>query len=205
MLTEFDVLPINLIWKDSNALIDLIRTVKMESGSDWSFEKRPLDLKSLYFPAPPKGGAHLPRFAVWQPKNRDFGSVMVSNYEDGLIQLMRHLNKRFAVSYFSALIARDYRKRGFCNFEYRGELGATRVVYVIRDPTWKFFENGERLYFENPAYYETKKIADRMTPAILVEYLKSLHWNVESASFWTSDEDAWFGQQLRWKTSHSSK
>ncbi len=199
MFNGFEAIPINCLWAEPDSLMEFIRVMKLESGSEWSFEKKPLDLNSIYISAPPKGGAHLPRFAVWQPSCMSFGSVLIANHEDGLIQTMRHLNKRHAIPYFSAFLSRNHRKQGFCYFEYRGESRSDRVVYVIRDPRWKFFEKGGRLPFENPERYGAKRIADRLTPSILVEYLKSLHWNLESEDFWKSKKDAWLGRRLSFK------
>ena len=195
VLNEFEIIPINCLWAEPDDLVRKIRSINMDSGTEWAFEKRELNLKNVYFPAPPPGGRHLPRCAVWQPRSVSIGSVLIPNYQGGLIQLMRHLNGRFRMRYFSAFIARDYKKEGYCSFEHANERGERRNVHVIRDPKWKFFEKGEMMAFENIEYYRAKRIADRLTPAIVMEYLKSLGWDLNLEEFWECKGEAWFVAQ----------
>jgi len=163
----------------------------------WQYGKQPLDLKSIYFPAPPQGGAHLPKFAVWQPVKMSFGSVLIPNYSDELIQLMRHLNRRFHVRFFSAHLSRDHRKEGLCRFEHADKTGAERVAHVIRDDGWEFYQEGDILPFENVDHYRKRETAERLTPTIVIQYLKSLGWNLEDEAFWQSNGDAWFANQTK--------
>ncbi|SRR5581483_4431019 len=197
MLSGFEVVPINCIWKEPNELIEEIQSLFDDSEKrHWVFAKGLLDLKNIYFPAPPTGGAHLERFMVWQPSNMSFGAVLVPNYRDAHVQLMRQLNRSYKTRYFSAFLARDYRSEGFCSFEHVSESGRERVVHVILEPRWKFFEQGEVLSFENPEYYKRRIIRERLTPEIVEEYLKRLGWDLGDAAFWQSKGQAWIGKQI---------
>ena len=197
-LTEFEVIPINCLWIEPDKLIEIIKLMREQDETrNWVYTKQPLDLKNIYFPAPPKGGSHLPKFVIWQPRNISFGSVLVPNSRDGLIQLMRHLNRRFHIRYFSGYLSRDHKKQGLCRFEYADENGAERVVYVIHDRGWEFYDQGKMLPFEIPLYYQRRIIVDRLTPAIVVEYLKSLGWNLEEETFWRSNGDAWVANKTK--------
>ena len=191
-LNEFEVIPINCLWVEPEQLIQIIKCMDdQDEDRHWQYTKQRLDLKGVYFPAPLKGGGHLPKFTVWQPSNMSFGSALVPNYSDELIQLMRHLNRRFHIRYFSAHLSHDHEKEGICRFEHADETGAQRVVHVIRDQGWEFFDQGAALPFEKPSYYQQRRIADRLTPAIVTVYLKSLGWNLEDEAFWKSKGDAW--------------
>lgn len=200
MLQGFEVIPINCLWIRPNELITTLKRMDDEDEDrGWLYERQSLDLKKIYFPVPPKGGAHLPRFAVWQPSNLSFGSVLVPNYGDELIQLMRHLNKRFQIRYFSAHLSRDHRKEGICRFEHADETGTVRVVHVILDSGWEFYEEGAVLPFENPIFYQQEKIAERLTPSVVLQYLKVLGWDLKSEEFWESKGDAWVGRKIAFK------
>jgi len=191
-MNEFEVIPLNCLWIEPGKLIETIKLMREQEGDcHWTYSNQPLDLGKIYFPAPQKGGAHLPKFAVWQPGNVPHGSVLVPNYRDEMIQLMRHLNRRFHIRYFSTHLSRDHEKEGICRFEHADETGAQRVVHVIRDRGWEFFDQGAALPFEKPSYYQQRRIADRLTPAIVTVYLKSLGWNLEDEAFWKSKGDAW--------------
>ena len=197
-LNEFEVIPINCLWEEPSKLIQVFKIMdEQDEDRYWRITRQPLNLKNIYFPAPCKGGAHLPKFAVWQPSNMSFGSVLIPNYEDGLIQLMRHLNRRFHVRYFSAYFSREHKNEGICRFEYADAAGTQRVVQVILDRGWEFYDQGIVLPFEKLAYYQNRRISDRLTPAIIVEYLQSLGWNLEDEAFWKSENDAWIVDKKR--------
>ena len=196
MLDDFEIIPINCIWEEPDTLIQKIKQLRERSGSyNWVYSRPPLDLKRICLPAPPKGGIHLPQFTVWQPENMLFGSVLIPNYRDGLIQLMRHLNKQFEIQYFSAFLSKDYKKEGFCTFTHSINCGEKRVVQVIRDPKWKFFESGRILPYENIVHYRQRIISNRLSPVIIQEYLDSLGWNLDSEKFWRSKGPSWFAAQ----------
>jgi hypothetical protein len=200
MLREFEVIPLNCLWIEPDKLIETIKLMREKDETRfWVYSKQSLNLKNIYYPAPPKGGAHLPKFAVWQPSNMLFGSVLIPNYNDELIQLMRHLNRKYQIRYFSAHLSRDYKKEGICRFEHADETGTQRIVHVIHDRGWEFYDQGRILPFENPLCYQNRKIADRLTPAIIIDYLKSLGWDLEADGFWDSKFDAWVAQQTKFK------
>jgi len=200
ILKEFDVIPINFLWEDPERLIQLFKIMnEQDEERFWEYARKPLDLKSIYFPAPYRGGAHLPKFVIWQPKNMSYGSAFVSNYEDGMVQLMRHLNRRFHIRYFSAYLCKNHVLQGKCSFEHRDENGSLRVVQVIREKGWEFYSEGKILPFENPDYYEDPKVANRLNPNIVTRYLESIGWNLESDAFWQSNDDAWVASKAKFK------
>jgi hypothetical protein len=199
-LKEFEVIPINCIWTEPDNLVRLLKQMEdQDEDRYWQHYRQQLALKSVYFPAPPIGGSHLPKFSVWQPGNMSFGSVFVPNYRDEMIQLMRHLNRRFHIRYFSAHLSRDHKKEGICRFEHADEAEAQRVVHVILDRAWEFHEQGEVLPFENKSYYQRCRIAERLTPTIVIEYLKALGWNLEDEGFWKSKGEAWVSEKTKFE------
>lgn len=200
VLGEFEVIPLNCLWVNPDDLIEILKIMdEQDEDRFWRYTKQRLDLKSIYFPAPLPGGTHLPKFTVWQPSNMSFGSVLIPNRVDEMIQLMRHLNRRYHIRYFSTHLSRDHKKEGICRFEHADEMGTQRVVHVIHDRSWEFFDQGKILAFEHPLQYEHRRIAERLTPTIVIEYLKTLGWNLKDEAFWTSIGDAWVASKTKFK------
>jgi hypothetical protein len=197
---EFQVIPINCLWIDPVKLIATIKLMREEDETrHWFYVRQPLDLKSLFFPAPPRSGAHLRKFAVWQPSSMSFGSVLIPNSGDELIQLIRHLNRRFKIRYFSTHLSRNLKEEGLCRFEHADEMGAQRVVHVLFDKGWEFYDQGDILPFENALNYQRRRIVDRLTPAIIIDYLKSLGWDLRNDSFWKSKDGSWVARKAKFK------
>lgn len=192
MFKGFKFIPINFIWSEPEHLLQCIKELYANAQSrNWIYEKKLFYPKEIFYPAPPSGGRHLPRFGIWQPSNMTFGSVMLSNYEDAMIQLMRHLNKHYYVRYFSSQLIQDYKNFGFCGFEHTNELRQSRVVHIIKNPDWEFFEQGVFLPFEKSEYYRRKKIAERLSPDIIIEYLKRLGWDLNDEAFCKIKGESW--------------
>jgi|SRR5581483_2551336 len=197
MWQDFDLLPLNCIWLDPNELIQRILTLfEEEDAFGWHFTQGHFPLDSVFSSAPPKGGAHPGRLLVWHPMPLAFGgSVLLANYRDGMIQLMRRLNRRFNIRYFHAVLARDHLKLGRCAFAHSFESGEQRVVQVLKDPRWEFFADGKPLLFEELASYRNADIKLRLRPVLVVKYLKELGWDLDSEAFWEVPAGSWKGTQ----------
>ena len=195
-LSKFRVLPITCLWGEPDAILEEIKSaLEVERTKDWVFSKTPLDLQRVYSEAPPKGGAHLPRFALWRPKSNLAGTVFLPDSEDGRINLMRGLNRRFHRRFFSVFLSWDYEKFAYCRFECAAENRQRRIVHVIRDRGWEFYEEGEVLPFEIPECYSLRPTVERLTPKLLLAYLKASGWDLEDEDFWRSDEPSWFAER----------
>lgn len=194
MFTRSEAIPLECIWGALEETISNIKGLFQDGHSgDWTFKKCSINPLDLCSPAPQKGGAHPARFALWRPLNVPFGCAMVSNYESGEIQLMRHLNRFCHQKHFHTVLARDHRDFGYCNFLYVEENGRERAVHVLRDTRWEYFEQGAVQSFEKPKHYRARRIADRLTPHIVITYLKTLGWDLEAPEFWLPNGDVWLG------------
>ena len=197
MLNDFSVLPITCIWGEFEDVFGEISALLKAPGIEWKFLRESLQLNRVYIGAPPKGGAHLPKFALWRPANCSKGCVFLPNLQDGRISLIRWLNRKYNRRCIRVILQRGVRiEESYCGFEYFQESGQRRIVHVIHDEKWQFYQEGEVQPFENPTYYEQPRVSERLTPAIIQEYLKTLGWDLQSEDFWHSDEAAYFGEQL---------
>jgi hypothetical protein len=52
-----------------------------------------------------------------------------------------------------------------------------------------FFDEGEPLWFENISYYKQRIKKNRLNKSIIIEYLKSLGWDVNNEIFWLSSTE----------------
>ncbi|HFW3778307.1 TPA: hypothetical protein ACIBKK_004939, partial [Salmonella enterica subsp. enterica serovar Thompson] len=58
-------------------------------------------------------------------------------------------------------------------------------VYSMTDPRWKFYQKGDKLWFENEHYYTNRVIRKRMNKEILTEYCGQLNLDIKSDDFWS--------------------
>ena len=65
-----------------------------------------------------------------------------------------------------------------------------RYVRVMQDPKWDFWEQGERLPFEQVDKYSERFIKKRLTNEMILDYALALGWDLRSPYFWKSSTDA---------------
>jgi len=52
------------------------------------------------------------------------------------------------------------------------------------EPSWKFYDHGEPLDFEDVDYYRAKIKKERLTPKIIAGYLKQMTYGSLRREFW---------------------
>ena len=73
--------------------------------------------------------------------------------------------------------------------------GKERVVYLMKDTKWIFYEKGERLAWEQSDMYAKRRIRDRLNEPMLLDYLLQVGLNARDSLFYHS-EDKYFGVLL---------
>jgi hypothetical protein len=68
----------------------------------------------------------------------------------------------------------------------------------MQDPKWDFWEQGERLTFEQVDKYSERFIKNRLTNDVILDYLMELGWNLRSEDFWATDETAYCFEWKQW-------
>ena len=162
------------------------------------FYTESLSLDAVYIGEPPRGGAHLVEAAVFSPRTSAGSSVLFANLQDGWSSMVHKLSAVLGGTSVKVATSGD----GF-PFPtqwlqlWRGGR-SVRIVRVMNDGNrWDFYSEGELQSFEQPAYYEKRAIKQRLTRAILVEYMGKLGWSFDRDDFWQSEAPAWRLSQLR--------
>ncbi|MBQ8169356.1 MAG: hypothetical protein IJZ98_01285 [Bacteroidales bacterium] len=81
----------------------------------------------------------------------------------------------------------NYAMRVFHHIDINGN---ERYVRVMQDPKWDFWEQGERLPFEQVEKYSERFIKKRLTNDMILDYALALGWDLRSPDFWKSSMDA---------------
>lgn len=129
---------------------------------------------------------------LWTPDNSE-GVASFSNLEDGMPFLVYRLMKirPFEITRVSLELDID------CEFNYAMRVfhhididDNERYVRVMQDPKWDFWEQGERLPFEQVDKYSERFIKKRLTNEMILDYALALGWDLRSPDFWKSSTDA---------------
>ena len=143
------------------------------------------------------GGAHpVWNSVLWHPKNAK-GTVMFGDLLDGFDSIAWKLNHeykfemtRIAVDFD---IENDEPEYGmFHKFHHYYADGRERLVRVMWDDRWDFYEEGEPMPFEQTERYTERLRRKRLTNDMVLDYAKALGWDLRDPAFWTSDQDAWY-------------
>ncbi|EAA9322442.1 hypothetical protein CRQ39_24170 [Salmonella enterica] len=126
--------------------------------------------------------------ALFFPYRTTQGTVMVSNIQDGWYTLCYQLSK--LISHGVYLFQLDEGRsadimNAFFYMEGKESIYKERVVYSMTDPRWKFYQKGDKLWFENEHYYTNRVIRKRMNKEILTEYCGQLNLDIKSDDFWS--------------------
>lgn len=129
---------------------------------------------------------------LWTPENSE-GIACFANLEGGMTFLSYRLMKirQFEITQVCLELDIDsefnYAMRVFHHMDINGN---ERYVRVMQDPKWDFWEQGERLPFEQVEKYSERFIKNRLTNDMILDYALALGWDLRSPDFWKSSMDA---------------
>lgn len=129
---------------------------------------------------------------LWTPENSE-GIACFANLEGGMPFLSYRLMKirQFEITQvcleFDIYSEFNYAMRVFHHIDINGN---ERYVRVMQDPKWDFWEQGERLPFEQVEKYSERFIKKRLTNDMILDYALALGWDLRSPDFWKSSIDA---------------
>jgi len=167
---------------------------------DSKIEFGPVDLDKIN--PPPMiiaGGAHLPKFLIWEPKNNPNSTAFFSNYQDGLNSLIHVWNQRYGKRAVSIRLSND----SICDYPHheinvKTTENEERVVYTHVASKWEFFQTGPVQEFEDTENYKAKKIKDRLNNDIVNKYLYKLGFKIWEEDFYKSNNKGIYFERLSW-------
>lgn len=119
---------------------------------------------------PKSGGYHLPKFCCWKNSIYPNHVFFISNYEDGLSNICRTIQKEIKCSCVICSLSGGI-AYPFYKFYFSDSSLKERLIQVYKEDRWVFYEEGEPLSFENLDYYKNKLIKKRLNNSIIEEYL----------------------------------
>lgn len=122
---------------------------------------------------PKSGGAHMPRFCWWQNTLYPNKVFFISNYEDGLANVCRTIQKHLRCNAIMCALSNET-NNPFFKFYYSNSNLEERLIQVYKEDKWVFYEEGIPLSIENINYYKNRLIKKRLNNSVIKEYLLKL-------------------------------
>lgn len=200
MVNGFSYFSFSIIYLPINSIENILQSIYQEKflTERYIIYKQEFNTDLFYKKAPLKGGKHLWKVAFYTPKNiKNTGfTIMFTNLEDGGITLANRIAIEGKSSQITFSLSNDDEK-GKNSFTYMDYERQERVVMTFKDRgKWIFFENGNKLWFENELFYKKRKIVDRLNLNILVEYCSIIGLDILNNNFWSAKEKALFLEEL---------
>ena len=201
IIDEYTYLVFNCIKGSLDTVYNEFREIIDKFDEPWIFNRSELDIKQIYFPEPKPGGAHFSEFALWVPVIQKKSTIFIVNYQDGWEHFIRKYSEYYKRTCLHIAFSNHYSEYPAFFFHYYEEGAERRFIQALKDhPRWVFYQEGEPLDFEDVSLYKKRRIRDRLTREIIIEYAKHLGWDIEDENFWRSDKPAIYGKQLGWST-----
>jgi hypothetical protein len=189
-IDDYEFLVITLFNASLEKMLRAIQEILHEPTGKYIIEKRPLELDWVYQNRPPSGGAHLTKALLFEPESLPDKTVKIANLQDGWMTMCNLLANKIQGQHLRAItsVDKDY---PVTSFDVLNNGKSIRYVRAFReDPSWEFYERGERQFFEEPLNYKKRLVRDRLNREILFSYLAKLGWDLTDPLFWRSRVDA---------------
>ena len=169
-------------FKEFSTIVNQIEEAKI---SLHKIEVHALPPNDMEFFNPKSGGAHFPKFCIWESLNFPGKIMFISNYEDGLYTLCNKIHKQIKGNFIMCSLSNEQvTEYPFYSFHYSNSKFEERSILVYKENKWNFYETGIPLDIENTNYYKEKLIRKRLNNTIIEEYLSKLGielWSIDSS------------------------
>ncbi len=126
----------------------------------------------------PPHGAHYEEYSWWTTSNYKDKIFFASNHRDGMSSLCKYVSRELGCKLYRFRISKGEEAYYGCTFSYCNKGKDERSILAYVEDRWVFWQEGELLPFENPAYYSSRFIKKRLNYDILVEYLGKMGINL---------------------------
>lgn len=155
--------------------------------------------RKVYSGAPTPGGAHSKRALFFEPVACPGTTVLFADMEDGWWTLVNATAARVLGTHAQIRLTQGDKKYPLRSFEVWSDRRSKRAVSCAKDDRgkWEFANVGEPLEFEDQRSYTKHRIADRLTPRMIVTYMSALGWDIEGPQFWHSNQPGVYLDEVR--------
>lgn len=186
-----------------NKLNDLFHFLQTDYSQELKSEKFKLTKRDIntneIISSRMKGGAHLGKAIFFESLLLKSKTIMLSNSYDGWITLANHISSKTNSGHITFFITFDEKKENDAQYMFVNKISEEeeRVVYSMKEESrWLFFQDGKPQSFENIEHYRKRRIKERLNVAILVDYCQKLGLDIMNDSFWISDKDALYLEEM---------
>ena len=173
MTTEFIYLTFSVFEiSDFNLFIETVKVIfkkELRAGKAEIYSEIP---NPSGWVNPQSGGSHFPKFSCWQNKIYPDKVFFISNYEDGLSNVCRIIQKHLRCNIITCALSNETETDNpFFKFYFSNSNLEERLIQAYKEDRWIFYEEGKLLSFENLDYYKRRRITDRLNNNIIKEYM----------------------------------
>ena len=136
-------------------------------------------------------GALVTKMVLWAPQKRQ--TAVYGNQGDGFYTLCNVLNLRYGYDVTQICLTLDPENKiddevyDMRLFYHIGKVYERRLVRVMQDPRWDFYEIGEPFPFEQTEKYKERIKKKRLTNDMILDYAEAMGYDVRNPDFWESD------------------
>lgn len=144
-----------------------------------------VDLSYVRYTTPVK------KMVLWSPC--DNHTAVYGNQSDGFDTLCNILHLRYGFDITQICLTLDPENKidneiyDMRLFYHIGKDNSMRMVRVMQDPRWDFYEIGEPFPFEQTEKYKERIKKKRLTNDMILDYAEAMGYDVRNPDFWKSD------------------
>ena len=128
-------------------------------------------------------------FVLWEPKNADTRCAFMATIYDGWYTLIRNIATKYKHDCSSIRVSSMAMEYPICELQCYVNGDHRRLIRIMKDgPRWDFFTMGTPLSFEKTENYKKRRIKDRFTEELLLEYLLIQGWDIKGNNFWETSK-----------------
>lgn len=152
-------------------------------------------------PSGPIQGWSPMRCVLWEPTNRPGHTAYITRSLDGNA-FAAYRGSQVSPHEWVHVRLVDHLELAFQAVQFRYYHGPQRreiAAAMDEQQTWKFFQSGDPLPFENLTTYRRRRCKDRLNRSLVFEYLRAIGYDCEAEDFWQPREAILF-----WQESHTN-
>jgi len=187
---KLEFITITLIYLKYEELRDRLTSLLCVSNQHWSTQTGDLKVNKIFQDEQTMSGAVNRRIAVCPFS--ETRSILLSNMIDCCESIVKSINP--ACNYIRVSVSRsnDPKTNPFYLFESRID-DCHRIVLTYWDSNkWVFYQAGDPMTFEKVECYKRRRIADRLNLSLILQYLISTGWNVDTHNVFLSEIATYF-------------
>jgi len=135
------------------------------------------------------------RFLLYEPLTNENKTVFFSNLNDGWYTAVYNYSRLFYVNAYlpGFTIRKDHPEPAyfFRYFQRADKEVIERIVYLIKEGKWTFYEQSTPLEVENTGNYLKRKKVERINNEIILSYLKKAGYDLLNESFYRTSKTAY--------------